>query len=171
MYVLSITGTTAQRTAMQAFKNEATAPYDEIIRPVLAKAGRSKIAFYWSNFHYYRPRAGFDEVVLDAQVVAIVSPKGLMYVDSRLPSERAKAAVKAAMDRMASYGRDPNKPVPPVVPDSEPVVVYDPDAPVFYADETTNLFHFNHVGVDPAEFYPTRAEAEANGKVADGCIS
>lgn len=171
MYVLPTTGTTAQRAAIEGFKAEATSPYDAIIRPVLDKAGRSRISFNWSNFHYYRPRSGFDEVILNAEVVGIVSPSGLMYVDSRLSGDRAKQAVKAAMDKMASYGRDPNKPVPPVVPVDENVVVYDPDAPAYYADEDTDLFHINHVGVEPAEFYPTREEAIANGKVADGVCS
>lgn len=168
MYALPTTGTTAQRKAIEDFKREASAPYDQIILPVINKAGRSRISFNWSDFHYYRPRAGFDEVILDAQVVGIVSPNGLLYVDSRLTGDRAKAAIKAAMDKMASYGRDPNKPIPPVSPDDTTVVVYDPDAPAYYADEDTNLFHINHVGVEPAEFYPTREEAIANGKVADG---
>lgn len=168
MYVLPITGTTAQRSAMQAFKNEATKPYDDIIRPVLAKAGRSTISYNWSNFHYYRPRSGFDEVTLDGQVVAITSQSGIMYVDNRLVGDRSKQAIQAAMDKMASYGRDVSKPVPPVKPIDDTVVVYDPDAPAYYADETSNLFHINHVGVEAAEFYPTREDAIANGKVADG---
>lgn len=172
MDTLALTGTTAQRSTMQAFKNEATKPYDDLIRPVLAKYGKTKITFYWSDFRYYRPRSGFVEATLDGQVVAIVSENGTMYVDSRTTGERAKAALTAAMDKMAGFGRDPNKPAPPIKPKDDTIVVYNPDEPAFYADEDSNLFHYEHVGVEAAEFYPTKLEAQAKGKVADGvCIT
>lgn len=165
-------GTNAQRSALREAYGSATQEQREAIEHLYWDARKTRVDVYWIDpANFPGGNVMFNEM---GQPEAVAQKGGRLYVNQGLSGEAMKRALINGMNGIAEIYGTRRKPAPPKPPKKPEPGVAPVDADVdtaYFGTENDNLYHKDHTGLEPAVFYATKAQAEADGKTADGvCI-